>query len=124
MTGEVIIYIGSFLLFGWGTSHLFPTRNIVRNFGEISEDNKRIITMEWIIEGISLIFIGFLTALITFLDSKSNVSQAVYWTMFCILNILSLVSLFTGFRNSFIVYKLCPFIFSGSSILIIIGSHI
>jgi hypothetical protein len=26
---------------------------------EISVDNKRIITMEWIIEGIALIFIGY-----------------------------------------------------------------
>ena len=124
MTGEILIYIGSFMLFGWGAAHLFPTKNIVMGFGEISTDNKRIITMEWIIEGISLIFIGFLTALAAYVERTSTVSRLVFWAAFGVLNVFSLVSLFTGFKNSFIVYKLCPFIFSTSSLLIIIGSII
>lgn len=124
MIGDILIYIGSFLIFGWGASHLFPTKNIVSGFGEISADNKRIITMEWIIEGVSLIFIGFLVALVTFIDGESKISTSVYWASFGVLNILSLVSLFTGFKNSFIVFKLCPFIFSSSSLLIIIGSNL
>ena len=124
MTGEILIYIGSFMLFGWGAAHLFPTKNIVKGFGEISTDNKRIITMEWIIEGISLIFIGFLTALAAYVERTSTVSRLVFWAAFGVLNVFSLVSLFTGFKNSFIVYKLCPFIFSTSSLLIIIGSII
>jgi hypothetical protein len=35
---------------------------MIRDFDEISADNKNIITMEWIIEGIALIFIGVLVA--------------------------------------------------------------
>lgn len=122
--GEILIYIGSFMLFGWGTAHLFPTKNIVNGFGEISPDNKRIITMEWIIEGISLIFIGFLVTLVTYVENTSTVSSLVYWASFGVLNVLSLVSLLTGFKNSFILFKLCPLIFSTSSLLIIIGSII
>ena len=124
MTGEVLIYTGSFMLFGWGAAHLFPTKNIVNGFGEISPDNKRIITMEWIIEGVSLVFIGFLVALVTYVESTSNISNLVYWTSFGVLNVLSFISLFTGFKISFFMYKLCPFIFSTSSLLIIIGSNI
>lgn len=124
MTGEILIYIGSFIVFGWGTAHLFPTRNIVNGFGEISSDNKYIITMEWIIEGISLIFIGFLVASVTYIDSTNIISAWIYWISFGMLNILSIVSVFTGFKNSFIMFKLCPFIFSGSSLLIIVGSSI
>ena len=124
MNGAVFTYIGSFLLIGWGTAHLFPTLAVVRGFGGISSDNKRIITMEWITEGVAIIFIGLLVATVTFLDRTDLVSRAVYWASFLVLNVLSAVSLFTGFRNSFIAFKLCPFIFSSASVLIIVGAYL
>ncbi len=124
MAGDILIYIGSFIVFGWGAAHLFPTRNVVGSFGEISPDNRYIITMECIIEGISLIFIGFLVAFVTYIDSTNIILSSIYWISFGMLNILSVVSLFTGFKNSFIMFKLCPFIFSGSSLLIVIGSNL
>ena len=115
MNGSVLIYIGSLLPLGWGIAHLFPTRAIVRGFGEISADNKRILLMEWIHEGVSLIFIGFLVGLVTAEDRAGMASRTVYWASFGVLNIFSLVSLFTGFKHPHIPFKLCPFIFSGSS---------
>ena len=124
MIGPILIYIGAFLAFGWGTAHLFPTRNIVAGFGEISADNRRIITMEWLTEGVALIFVGVLVAIVTCVDRTSPVSTAVYWTTFGALNILSVVSIFTGFRNTFFAFKLCPFIFSGASVLIVAGSYL
>ncbi len=124
MKAEILLYVCSALVFGWGLAHLFPTGKVVQGFGEISIDNKRIIEMEWITEGVALIFIGTLVAAVTFIDHGSKASFAVYWMSFAVLNILSLVSLFTGFKNSFIAFKLCPFIFTGSSLLILIGSLI
>lgn len=121
MNGAHLTYVGAFFAFGWGTAHLFPTGTIVAAFGDISADNRRIVAMEWITEGVALIFIGVLIALVTYLDRSSPITQAVYWTTFGALNVLSVVSLFTGFRNSFIAFKLCPFIFTGSSILIVAG---
>jgi hypothetical protein len=118
---STLLYIGSALPFIWGVSHLLPTRKVVQGFGEISSNNRRIIAMEWITEGGSLIFVGVLTALITYIDHDSSVSRAIYWTIFIFLNILSLISLFTGFRVSLLPFKLCPFIFSGSSLLILLG---
>jgi len=123
MHGALLTYIGAFLLLGWGTAHLFPTRAVVSAFGEISADNKRIITMEWITEGVALIFIGVLVAIVTYVDRSSVLAHVIYWTSFLTLNTLSVVSLFTGFRNSFIAYKLCPFVFTGASLLIMIGSY-
>ena len=124
MNGAILTYIGSFLLLGWGVAHLFPTRNVILGFGEISADNRRIIQMEWITEGVALIFIGVLVTIVTYLDRTNLLSNAVYWTSFGVLNVLSVVSLFTGFRNSFIAFKLCPVIFTSSSILIVIGGSI
>jgi hypothetical protein len=121
MINQIVLYIGAAFVILWGIAHLFPTANIVRDFGEISEDNKNIITMEWIIEGIALIFIGVLVAVATLIDPLNPVSKAVYWLAFGMLNILSIISLFTGFKINFIPFKLCPVIFTGASLLILWG---
>jgi hypothetical protein len=124
MLNHVLLYIGSALPFIWGISHLFPTKSVVEGFGDISLDNKRIITMEWIIEGVALIFIGVLVALLTYVDYSNTISRLAFWLSFSVLNALSVVSLFTGFKVNFLPFKLCPFIFTGSSILIILGGYI
>lgn len=122
MTDQIFLYLGSTLTTIWGVAHLFPTNSVVKGFGDITTDNKRIITMEWIIEGVFLIFIGFLCAGLTFLDHKNIISIYVFIFSSVFLFILAIISLFTGFRVNFWPYKLCPFIFSLSSILIIIGT--
>jgi hypothetical protein len=124
MDGSIFLFAGSFLTIAWGIAHLFPTKNVVRGFGEITADNKKIILMEWILEGASLIFIGFMVAIVTYTDRNNPVSRIVYWTSFAALNIFSIISIFTGFKVSFIPFKLCPLIFSVSSILIIAGSFL
>ncbi|MFW9873173.1 MAG: hypothetical protein ACFFG0_08740 [Candidatus Thorarchaeota archaeon] len=109
----------------WGISHVFPTKNVVKDFGDISQDNKYIITMEWLIEGVALIFIGFLVLSVTFLGgSEDPVSKLVYWLSSIMLFGLAVLSLFTGFKANFIVFKLCPFIFTVSGALILVGSFL
>ncbi len=44
MLAQVLLYLGSAIPLFWGISHLFPTRSVVRGFGDISVDNQRIIT--------------------------------------------------------------------------------
>jgi hypothetical protein len=122
MKGHILTFAGAFFLSAWGIAHLVPTRSIIRGFRDISDDNRRIIAMEWITEGVALMFIGVLVSLVTLVDPVGPATRAVIWTSVATLNVLSVVSLFTGFRNTFIAFKLCPFIFSGSSILILIGS--
>ena len=124
MSGYAITNIGGFLVFAWGVAHLVPTAKVVNGFGEISPDNRRTITMEWIVEGIALIFLGILVCFVTYADRTSDVSRGIYWLVFGCLNVLSMVSLFTGFRNALVPFKLCPFIFTGSSALIIFGSYL
>jgi hypothetical protein len=121
---QILLYIGALLPIIWGISHLFPTKNVVKGFGDISEDNRRIITMEWINEGATLIFIGVLVGAITWIDWINPVSQAVYVLSFLMLNALSIISLFTGFKVNFLPYRLCPIIFTGSSLLILAGALI
>jgi hypothetical protein len=124
MIDKVFLFAGALIVAFWGVAHLFPTKSVVKGFGDISPDNKRIITMEWVIEGFALIFIGFLVIAVTLVDPDSVVSRYVYFISFTGLLILSVISLFTGFRINFLPFRLCPFIFSASAILIFIGAMI
>jgi hypothetical protein len=124
MINQVLAYLGSAFIAFWGISHLFPTKNVVAGFGAISSDNRNIITMEWIVEGVALVFIGALVALVTVVDASSQVSRAVYWLVFIGLNVLSVVSLFTGSKVKFLPFKLCPVIFTTASILILLGIYL
>lgn len=121
MTGNLLLYLASLLTVIWGVAHLFPTKNVVQGFGDISLDNRRVITMEWINEGATLIFIGVLTAAVTLSDPASPVARTVYGLAILMLNALSIISLFTGFKINFLPFRLCPIIFTGSAILILVG---
>lgn len=121
MYSEVLIYTGAALPFIWGLAHLFPTRSVVQGFGDISADNKHIITMEWIIEGAALMFTGIVVAVVTAIDPVHAVSKTVYCISAVFLVILAVISLFTGFRINFVAFRLCPVIFTSSAVLITLG---
>jgi len=121
MISQMFFYLGGALSIVWGVAHLFPTKSVVAGFGDISADNRHIITMEWIVEGVALIFIGVLVVVITLVDRESSAAEVVYLTSASGLVVLALVSLFTGFKVNFLPFKLCPFIFSASAALLLLG---
>ena len=124
MINVALYFISAAVLIGWGIAHVIPTKKVVDAFGGISVDNKRIITMEWIIEGTTLIFIGTLISVVTIVDRFSQGARAAYLVSFAMLNTLSVISLFTGSRGRLLPFKLCPLIFSGSSLLILLGLYV
>ncbi len=121
MSAELLIYVGSALPVLWGVAHLFPTKSVIRGFGEISADNRNIVAMEWITEGVALIFLGALAATVTAVDPSAAASGYVYLASAGCLVVLAAVSLFTGFKISFLPFKLCPAIFLSSAALIAFG---
>jgi hypothetical protein len=107
----MLLYIGSAVIFLWGVGHLVPTRNVVADFGDITADNKKIITMEWLIEGFTLCFLGVLVALcVSILGSSNPATHVVTRAVAVMLILLATVSAFTGARTSVLPMKLCPFI--------------
>jgi hypothetical protein len=120
---EVLGYVGASFVALWGAAHLFPTRNVVKGFGEISTDNRRIITMEWIIEGVALIFAG-VTAAATLAVSGGRQSRLVLSLIAALLVTLAGVSLFTGYRVKFLPFRLCPFIFTAGAILLLLAAWV
>ena len=119
---KILIYISSIIITIWGIAHIIPTKNIVQGFGEITKDNKLIITMEWISEGILMIFIGLLNLFITLLgNSQSQEARIVLLFSVFFLIMMSILSLFTGARTHIIPMKICPAVKAGCAILLILS---
>ena len=121
MLNQILLFTASLLTFLWGVAHLFPIKSVLKGFGPISTDNKHIITMEWIIEGVTLIFIGILVAGVTLINRYHTVAHFVYILSATGLIILAIISLFTGFKVNFLPFKFCPVIFMLSSFMILLG---
>jgi hypothetical protein len=122
MTNEILIYTGSVIIILWGIAHLIPTKAIVNGFGAISEDNKKIIAMESVAEGLTLIFLGLLPLLVTLLaDARSQTAHIVYLACAVMLLVMALLTLFTGARTPAIWYKICPAVKTVVAVLFILS---
>ena len=119
---QVVLYVASAMTGLWGVAHLFATKGVVAGFGDLSADNRRIITMEWIVEGVALISTAALVAVVTAIPRQAAVASAAYAVAAGTLVVLAIVSLFTGFRVAFLPFRLCPVIFGISAALIVWGA--
>ena len=118
----VLLYIAAAMTCVWGIAHLFATKGVVAGFGDLSADNRQIITMEWIVEGVALISTAAFVAAATAVQPGAAVSSAVYSVAIGTLVLLAMVSLFTGFKVAFLPFRLCPVVFGVSAALIAWGA--
>jgi len=111
MFNNVLLYAGSLIIFVWGVAHIIPTPNVVAGYGPLSEDNRRMITMEWVAEGLSLSFIGILVALVTLLGGAANpVSRLVYGACAVMALVMGGWTFAIGWKTTVLPIKLCPFV--------------
>jgi len=119
----ILFYTGSAVIFFWGVGHIIPTPGIIRGFGPLSEDNRHIITMEWLAEGMTLCFIGalvFASVVTTGPDSQTTlfVGRACAGMLLA----LAVLSAFTGARTSILPIRLCPVIKSLVAVLFLVAA--
>ena len=111
MINDVLLIAGAVSVAGWGIAHLFPTMSVVKGFGEISTDNRRII--------------GMLVLIVTLFGGKvGTIHKMVYISSSVMLFGMAILSLFTGAKIKFIPFRLCPVIFSASAVLFLLGTLI
>ena len=120
----IMLYLGAALAIVWGIVHLAPTRSIVERFGDISSDNKRIVTTAWISDGVALVIIGVLVGVVAFIDPAAAVSKAVFVVSAVGLFTLALIAFLTGFGINELAFKLCPIVRAVSGVLILIGGFV
>ena len=119
----IFLYVGAAVIFAWGVGHLIATKGVVKGFGSLSEDNHRIITMEWIAEGLTLCFIGLLV-----FTAASIIGPGTRTVIFVgrasavMLLVLAVLSTVTGARTSILPMRLCPIIKMLASAFFIIGT--
>ena len=125
MLGIALLYSGSIIILVWGAAHFFPTGTIVRGFGSISEDNKKILTMEWLAEGVAMCYMGILGILVTAIAGRTGAaSLIVYLSTAVVLVIMAILGWLTYARTPIIPMKLCPWIQTLSALLLICGTFI
>jgi hypothetical protein len=123
MTFSILLYAGSLISISWGVAHIIATRRVVKGFGRLTEDNKRLIQMEWVAEGLTLCFLGTLVLLTAMTPSgRSPASIIVYRTAAAMALALAGWTAVTGARTSIIPIKICPWIMTIVAILFFVGS--
>ena len=117
---NAMLYVGAAIVIVWGLTHIvIPTRSVIDGFGPISLDNRRTLLMEWLMEGVLLIFVGVLVILVTIVaQPPGQTAIVVYRACASVLVVMAGVSLFTGARTSVLPMRLCPAIFLTSALLI------
>jgi ABC-type polysaccharide/polyol phosphate export permease len=120
---NALFYVGSIVIIFWGIAHLIPTGSIVKGFGEISEDNKKILTIGVVAEGVVLIFTGLFPLLVLVITGSSDRgAHIVYFYSAVLLLVLAVMTALTGARTSIIWYKICPVVKTMVAILFLFGS--
>jgi hypothetical protein len=123
MINETLVYIGSAVIIAWGVTHIVATGSMVKGFGDITEENRRILVMEIVTEGLALVFLGGLPLAFTILSGPlGKPADIVYLACAAMLLVMALLTLLTGTRTSQIPYKVCPVIKTAAAVLFILGS--
>jgi hypothetical protein len=120
---DILLYTGSAAIAIWGAMHIVKTRAVLAGFEPLSRDNRLVLTMEWILEGVTLCFVAALVSAVTLLAGpETSVATIVYRASSLMMLVMAGVSLFTGARAAPLPYKLCPPIFTSVGVLYLAAS--
>jgi hypothetical protein len=117
---QILIFVGSVVIVVWGIGHLAATKSVISGFSSVSLDNRRVITMEWISEGLTLCFVGAVATVATLVGGSTG--GVVLWACVGLLVLMAILSLFTGARTSVIPMRVCPIVKSGVATLYALGN--
>lgn len=106
---EALAYVAAGVVFLWGVSHIIPTRRVVAGFGDIGRDNRYVITMEWVAEGLSFMFVAALVVAVTWSGkTPETADDLVYRVCAGFLLAVGAWTAVTGARTKVIWFRMCP----------------
>ena len=109
MSGNTFIIVGSIIITIWGIGHIAATKSVVTGFGSLSADNRRIITMEWVAEGLSFMFVAALIVAVTWSGETPEAAEdLVYRVTTGFLITIGAWTAMTGARTNVIWFKMLP----------------
>ena len=120
----ILAYAAASVIAMWGVTHLIPTRQVVAGFGAISTDNRRVITQEWLAEGIAMIGIAAFVIAATAANGPGEIRAWIYRTAALLLVAVGLLTALTGARTAVLWFKICPLVMAVSAALLLTASAI
>ncbi len=125
MLSDFLIYPGAIITIAWGIYHVFPTKKLRAAIDKKKWESREILFMEWILEGITLIFIGSLVlAVYTSEGGADTAAHIVYRGSGIMLAVMATWTLITGAITSFRPLQICPFVKLVAGALIFFGSYL
>lgn len=122
---DVLAWTATAIVFMWGVSHIIPTMEVVDGLGDITEDNRYIITMEWVAEGLSFVFVAVLVGAVTLSDmAPESAEELVYRVCSGFLITIGIWTAVTGARTGVIWFKMCPVVMSITSAMLVTSSFL
>jgi hypothetical protein len=121
--GDVLAYVAASTLIVWGAAHAAPTRAVIAGFEPLARDNRLVLAMEWIAEGVAHVFTGTLVLVVTVVGgSGDEVSAAVYRTAAGALVVIAVLTALTGARTPPLPFRICPFVLGAAAGLLVASS--
>ncbi len=123
MLTPLLLYGAAAMVAFWGTLHLVKTKPVIAGFEPLTADNRYVLAMEWILEGVTLCFIAALVFAVTAIVGPGGLAATLVYVLAAVMLLaMAVVSLFTGGRASPLPYKLCAPIFTVAAVMILFGS--
>jgi len=120
---EALAYVAAGVVFLWGVSHIIPTKQVVAGFGDISRDNRYVITMEWVAEGLSFMFVAALVVAVTWSGkTPETAGDLVYRVCAGFLLAVGVWTAVTGARTKVIWFRMCPVVMTLTAGLLMAAS--
>ena len=119
---QVLAYIAAALIAVWGIAHAVPTKRVVAGFAPITEDNRRVLTQEWLAESLTMWGMAALVVAVTATAADIQVTAIVYRVVAGLLVALAVLTALTGARTPIVWFKVCPVLLATSAALLTVAS--
>ncbi len=119
-----LAYVAASLIAIWGVAHMIPTRQVVAGFGSISADNRRVITQEWLAEGIAMFGIAAFVIAATAATGTSDVRASIYRVAAVLLVAVGVLTALTGARTPVVWFKVCPLVMAVGAAMLLTASAV
>jgi len=121
--GDVLAYLAAGIVALWGVAHVAPTSAVVKGFGDIDPDNRRVIAQEWIAEGFTMWFDAALVIGATVIGgAHQSETRWVYRASACMLVAVGVLTAVTGARTRVIWFKICVLVMGIGAALLVAAS--
>jgi hypothetical protein len=119
-----LAYLAAAFIALWGVVHVIPTRRVVASFGAISASSGRIITQEWLAEGITMWGIAAFVIASTAATGAGDVRDWVYRVAAGLLVAVGVLTGLTGVRTGVVWFKICLLVMAVGAALLLTASFV